>query len=309
MKPVSILGIYAADLSFVATRLPRVGETLIGTDFRSGPGGKGSNQAVAARRAGADVNFIAKLGRDTFGDQARAMYAAEGIDTQYLLATAEHPTGTAFIFVDATSGDNAIIVVPGAAGKITVADLEAVGAGITGAAVFMTQLETPIEIARHALQLARQAGVTTILNPAPAPVAALPDDIYAYVDFFTPNESEAATLAGQPVKTPAQAEAAADGFLAKGVGTVVITLGANGVLIKSRDINAHVPAFKVAKVVDTTGAGDAFNGGFAAALAEGRPVPDAVRFGCATAGLSVTRPGTAPSMPVRAEIEALLATR
>ena len=304
MNSVTVLGIYAADLSFLAPRLPTIGETLIGSNFRMGPGGKGSNQAVAARRAGADVNFIAKLGRDAFGEQARQMYAEEGISDRYLLTSETDPTGTAFIFVDDMSGDNAIIVVPGAAGKISADEIDAASEAISSATVFMTQLEVPLPIAAHALSIARRAGVTTVFNPAPA--ADLPDDIYANVDFFTPNESEAAVLAGQPVETLVQAEAAADTFLAKGVGTVVMTLGAKGALVKSQQITAHVPAFQVAKVVDTTGAGDAFNGAFATALAEGQAVVEAVKFGCAAAGLSVTKAGTAPSMPQRAAIEALL---
>ena len=304
VNSVTVLGIYAADLSFLAPRLPVMGETLIGTDFRMGPGGKGSNQAVAARRAGATVNFIAKLGADTFGDQARQMYAEEGISDRFLVTSEAYPTGTAFIFVDDTSGDNAIIVVPGAAGQISGAEIDAARAAITDAAVFMTQLEVPLPVAAYALDVAHRAGVTTVFNPAPA--TDLPDDIYTKVDFFTPNESEAAMLAGQPVETLAQAEAAADIFLAKGVGTVVITLGANGVLVKSQQINSHVQAFQVDKVVDTTGAGDAFNGAFATALAEGQAVIEAVTFGCAAAGLSVTKAGTAPSMPQRTAIQALL---
>jgi ribokinase len=169
----------------------------------------------------------------------------------------------------------------------------------------VTQLETPLAVAVHALTLAKKHGVATILNPAPA--TELPDSIYAQVDYFTPNEAEAAALAGVPVATPEQAEAAAGVFLNKGVGTVVITLGENGVLVKSAQVCEHIAAFEVERVIDTTGAGDAFNGGFATALAQGRELLDAVRFGCATAAISVSRPGCAPSMPQRHEIDALLA--
>ncbi|MFO1350136.1 MAG: ribokinase [Gammaproteobacteria bacterium] len=306
-KPVTILGIYACDLTFLAARLPRIGETLIGSDFRLGPGGKGSNQAIAARRAGAAVNLLVKLGRDAFAAEARRMYAADGVNTEYLLETPDYPTGTAFIFVDDHSGANAIIVVPGAAGQVGVAEVEAAEAAIAASAVFMTQLETPLAVGRAGLTIARRHGVTTILNPAPA--QALPDEVYPLVDYFTPNEAEAAALAGLAVESIEQAKTAADVFLGKGVGTAVITLGANGVVVKSAAVCQHIPAFPVGKVVDTTGAGDAFNGGFAAALAEGRDALAAARFGCAAAGLSVTRPGTAQAMPRRAEIEELLARK
>jgi ribokinase len=304
---VTILGIYACDLTFLAGRLPNIGETLIGSGFRMGPGGKGSNQVIAARRAGAEVSFIAKLGNDAFGDQARRMYADEGVITDYLIATPNHPTGTAFIYVSDQTAENAIIVVPGAAGQITEAEVEAAQNAIAGAKVFMTQLETPLAATAYGLALAKKHGVSTIFNPAPA--AELPAAIYTHVDYFTPNEAEAAALAGLPVETLEQADAAAGVFLQKGVGTVVITLGENGVLVKSAQLRQHIPAFHVTQVVDTTGAGDAFNGGFAAALAEGRELLDAVRFGCATAAISVSRPGCAPSMPQRHEIEWLLSQR
>ena len=300
-KPVTVLGIYACDLSFLAQRLPAMGETLIGSDFRLGPGGKGSNQAIAARRAGAAVNIIVKLGQDTFAEQAQAMYRTEGVNIDHVLTTAEHPTGTAFIYVQEDSGENAIIVVPGAAGQITTTEVDTAEAAIADSAVFMTQLETPVDVTAHALSLAKRHGVTTVFNPAPA--TALPDALYKNVDYITPNESEAAALVGKPVTSAADAQVAADLLLAKGVGAALITLGENGVFVKSMTVCEHIPAYNVSAVVDTTGAGDAFNGGFAAALAEGQDLSSAARFGCATAGLSVTRPGTAPSMPQRAEIE------
>ena len=187
---------------------------------------------------------------------------------------------------------------------MSVQDVEAKADLIRSAAVFVTQLEQPIPAALRALQIARGAGVTTILNPAPA--AALDDAMLALCDYLTPNESEAETLTGLPVTTIAEAEAAADALMARGVGAVIITLGANGALYRDRARSVHVPVISAGPVVETTGAGDAFNGGFAVALSEGRDVVDALRFACATAGISVTRPGTAPAMPSRAEIDALL---
>jgi ribokinase len=300
---VVILGIYVADLAFRAARQPVMGETLLGTSFTMGPGGKGSNQTAAAARAGADVTFITKLGKDDFGDRALAMYAAEGVTVRAEQVT-DNSTGAAYIFVQDGTGANAIIVVAGAAGTISVDDVERNRDAIENAAVFMTQLEQPIPAAMRALQIARAAGVTTILNTAPA--APLDDAIYKLCDYVTPNESEASMLTGIEVVDLASARQAADVLLGKGVGTALITLGSNGSLLHSRRTSLHIPVFTAGKVVDTTGAGDAFNGGFAAALARGDSPEVAARFGSATAGISVTRPGTAPSMPMRAETEALL---
>jgi ribokinase len=308
MKPVVILGIFVADTAYRAERMPRMGETILGRSFVLGPGGKGSNQSVAAAMAqtgtGARTHFITRLGRDDFAAIARSTWAKAGVQPEVTEDT-ESYTGAAFIFLEEATGNNAIIVSPGAAGRVSVADVEARRGLIEGASVFVTQLEQPIPAARRALQIARAAGVTTVLNPAPA--AVLDDAMLALCDFVTPNESEAEALTGLPVTSVAEAEVAADALLSKGVGAVIITLGGNGALYRDRARSVHVPVISAGPVVETTGAGDAFNGGFAVALSEGRDVVDAVRFGCATAGISVTRPGTAPSMPSRAEIDALLA--
>ncbi len=300
---VAILGIYVADLAFRAARQPVMGETILGTSFAMGPGGKGSNQTVAAARAGVDVTFITKLGKDDFGDRALAMYAKEGVTVRAEQVT-DNSTGAAYIFVQDGTGANAIIVVAGAAGTISVSDVEHNRDAIESAAVFMTQLEQPIPAALRGLEIARAAGVTTIFNPAPA--APLDDAIYKLCDYVTPNESEASMLTGIEVTDIASARKAADVLLGKGVGAVLITLGGNGSLLHTRQASLHIPIFSAGKVVDTTGAGDAFNGGFAAALARGDSPELAARFGSATAGISVTRPGTAPSMPMRTETEALL---
>ncbi len=305
MKPIVILGIFVADTAYRAERQPRMGETILGNSFVLGPGGKGSNQSVAAAMAsgGAKVHFITRLGKDAFAEIARATWGRAGVVPE-VTEDAESYTGAAYIFIEEATGNNAIIVAPGAAGRVSVTDVEARADLIRGASVFVTQLEQPIPAARAALEIARAAGVRTILNPAPA--AALDDAMLGLCDFVTPNESEAEALTGLPVTSLAEAEAAADALLARGVGAVVITLGGNGALYRDRDRSVHVPVISAGPVVETTGAGDAFNGGFAVALSEGRDVVEAVRFGCATAGISVTRPGTAPSMPARAEIEALL---
>ncbi len=303
MKPVVILGVFVADTAYRAARQPRIGETILGRSFVLGPGGKGSNQAVAAGRLGADVTILTRLGADAFAGMARETWAAAGVASA-AIETPESYTGAAYIFIEDGTGDNAIIISPGAASLITPADIDAQSALIEGAGVFVTQLEQPLETARRALEVARAARVTTILNPAPA--QPLDDALLALCDYVTPNETEAAELTGLPVSSADEARRAGDAFLARGVGTAIITLGAAGALYHTAGRSEVVPAIAAGPVVETTGAGDAFNGGLAAGLARGMDPVAAVRFGAAVAGISVTRAGTAPSMPSLAEVEALL---
>jgi len=304
-KPISILGIFVADLTFRTNRMPLKGETLIGNSFKLGPGGKGSNQAVATCRAGSDTIFITKIGKDTFGDMAMKLYADEGINAEYVWTIPDIPTGAASIVVNEETSDNVIIVVPGAADAMVQDDIDAAEAGIAKCAFFMASLEVPIPVMQHGLEIAKKNGVPTILNPAPA--ATLPDEVYELTDYFTPNESEAAMLSGIPVNSVDDAQKAAKIFLERGVKTAVITLGELGVFVLNSKISQHIHAFDMGdKVIETTGAGDAFNGGFAHALAEGMSLIEAVRFGSATAAISVTRLGTAPSMPFNNEILDLL---
>lgn len=303
-KPIVIMGIFVADTAYRTPYNPRWGETVLGSDFKLGPGGKGSNQAVAAARAGGNVAFITKLGRDTFGDMARKMYTDEGIDQRFVVSTDEYATGAAAIIIDEKKGDNAIVVFPGACSHLTTAEIDAAKSEIGAAAAFMTNLELPVPIVLHALKLAHGFGVPTILNPAPA--VPVPAEIFPLCDYATPNESEAEGLTGVKVVSVADAERAAAALLAKGVKNAIITLGAQGVLIKTATLTQHVPAVNAGPVVETTGAGDAFNGGFAVALSEGRDIVAACQFGCTVAGISVTRKGTAPSMPRRAEVDALM---
>ena len=300
---IVVLGVFVADTTHRADRMPRMGETLLGKSFALGPGGKGSNQAVAAGLAGADAHMITKIGQDAFGDMAIQMWEKSGV-TPAVTRMTDQPTGCAFIFIDDASGDNAIIVTPGAAGTIGPADLDAHEALIESADIFMTQLEQPMDAAMQGLAIARKAGVTTLLNPAPA--AELPEGLLALCDIVTPNETEAEMLTGQSVTTIEEAESAARMLQSKGVGTVILTLGERGALLVDDTRVLHIPAFNIGDVVETTGAGDAFNGGFATALAEGQPIEEAVRYGCATAGISVTRAGAAASMPTRQEVEQAL---
>lgn len=218
---IVILGIFAADTAYKAKRLPHIAETLMGSGFTLGPGGKGSNQAIAAAKAGGKVTFISRVGNDAFGAMALAAYAEAGVKANVMKMEGVS-TGAAFIFVDEVSGDNAIIVVPGAAGLIGIEDVEANRAAIESAAIFMTQLEQPLEAALHGLSIAKRAGATTIFNPAPA--SAIPDSIYGLCDFIVPNEVEAAELVGHAIETDEQARAAARTLIDRGAKAAVITL-------------------------------------------------------------------------------------
>ncbi len=273
-----------------------LGETVVGSAFKMGPGGKGkgSNQAVAAARTGADVVFCTRIGKDAFGDIAQGTWAAEGI-TLRATVMEDVATGAAHIYVDENTGSNAIIVAAGAAGVLVPEDVDAIEGDIAQAAVFVTQLEQPIPAAKRGLELARKHGVTTVFNPAPA--LPLEDDIYPLCDYITPNETEATALTGVAIASVDDARRAADVLLEKGA------------LLHTAPQSTLVPAFDCGRVVETAGASDGFTDGFSAALARGDAPLDAVRFGCALASLSVTRAGTAPSMPRLEEIDAVLNER
>jgi ribokinase len=302
MKPIVVLGVFVADATYCADRQPKMGETILGNAFSLGPGGKGSNQAVAIGRLNAPVDMLTRLGRDDFADMALNTWKAAGVTPQ-IIWTPESYTGAAYIFIEEATGNNAIIVCPGAARLISPADIEASRALIESASIFITQLEQPIDTAEAALGIAKRAGVTTILNTAPA--APLPDSIFALCDYMTPNETEVEDMTGVKVVSLEDAKAAANALLARGVGTAVITLGERGALIHNHNMSEIVPIFSAGPVMETTGAGDAFNGGFAVGLARGLPPVEAARFGCAVAGISVTRKGAASSMPSLSEAEAL----
>lgn len=302
MKPIVILGVFVADTAYRADRQPRMGETILGHDFKLGPGGKGSNQAVAVGRLDVPVHFITRTGDDAFADMAEETWRKAKV-TPSVTRTPASNTGAAYIFIEQSTGNNAIIVAPGAARLLSPADLDERASLIGSASIFMTQLEQPVDAATRGLEIARAAGVTTILNPAPG--ADLADSMIALCDYLTPNESEAEALTGIQVTNAETARKAADQLMKRGAGAVVVTLGEKGALLVNANGAIQVPAVSSGKVLDTTGAGDAFNGGFAVALARGLAPEEAVRFGCCVAGISVTRPGTAPAMPTLAEAEAL----
>jgi len=302
-KDIVILGVFVADTAYRASRQPKIGETIIGNEFSLGPGGKGSNQAVAAALAGGNVHFISRLGEDDFANMALSLWEKSGI-TPHVTQYSDSYTGAAYIFIEDETGNNAIIVSPGAAANINDDDITANKKLIQRSKVFMTQLEQSLHAAGTALSFAKEGGAITILNPAPA--QPLEKNILKLCDFVTPNEIEAEQITGIPVKSIIDAEIAAGKLLEKGAKAAVITLGEQGALFKDKNQVIHQPSYEVGPVVETTGAGDAFNGGLAVALAEEMPIDKALRFACATASISVTRQGTAPSMPDRNEIEILL---
>ena len=295
---IVVVGSFNADLTSYLQRMPRPGETVSGDKFVTGPGGKGSNQAVAAARLGADVTFIGRIGNDVFAKLAQDLWAAEGINTDYVNQDPDHATGVAPIFVD-SNGENMIVVVLGANSNIQQSDIDAAKNAIADADVLVIQLEINHDMVGYTLKVAKELGITTILNPAPA--AVIPTEFIQLADYITPNETELEVL------SKSQSEdviANAKSLLTSDEQTVIVTMGSQGAQIVRNDYQALMGTFKV-DVVDTTGAGDAFNGGLAVALAEGKSLQDAVKFANATAALCVTRLGTSPSMPQRAEVDAL----
>jgi ribokinase len=299
---LTIVGSFNTDLSVRTPRMPAGGETILGGPFKSGPGGKGANQAVAAVRLGADVTMVVKLGKDIFGDLAAQNLAREAIHCDYVLRTDATHTGVAFIIVDDT-GENMIIVAAGANDQLTPADVDLARKAIETADLVLLQLEVPIETVEYATRLAHEAGVKVLLNPAPGRL--LNADLLRRVDVLTPNETEASLITGMSVSSLSEADAAGKHLIAEGVGAVVVTMGANGALVVTPDGAQHVPGRQV-DVVDTTGAGDAFSGSLAVALSEGKQLVEAARFANVAAALQVTKYGTAPAMPYRGEVDALL---
>jgi len=299
---ILVVGSSNTDMIIRLDRIPRPGETVLGGAFSTAAGGKGANQAVGAARAGGRVTFVARVGRDMFGEQAVAGFEKDGINVRHIVCDAAEPSGVALIFV-AKDGENSIAVASGANGALAPADVRKAKGAFAAAAVLVMQLETPLATVQAAAELAAQAGVPVILNPAPA--QPLPATLLKRVSILTPNETEAELLTGIKVDDEASAAKAAAKLRQLGVDTVIITLGARGAFIAYADGSQLVTGFKV-KAVDTTAAGDIFNGALAVALAEGRPLVDAVRFANAAAALSVTKLGAQPSAPLRRDIEKFL---
>jgi ribokinase len=299
---ILVVGSSNTDMIIKLDRIPKPGETILGGEFVTAAGGKGANQAVGAARAGGQVTFIARVGQDMFGDQAVAGFVKDGINVDYVFRDKAAPSGVALIFV-AKDGENSIAVAGGANSRLAPADVKKAAKAFANARVLVMQLETPLETVQAAADLAARQGVPVILNPAPA--RPLPDRLLKKVSILTPNETEAELLTGLKVNNEAAAAKAAAKLRQRGVGTVILTLGARGAFIADEKGGQLVPGFKV-KAVDSTAAGDVFNGALAVALAEGKPLAEAVRFANAAGAISVTRLGAQPSAPRRKEIERLL---
>ncbi|MEM1659139.1 MAG: ribokinase [Candidatus Jordarchaeales archaeon] len=296
---VVVVGSSHVDFTILLDRIPRVGETVIGKEFRLSPGGKGANQAVAAARLGAKVYMVSRVGRDHFGRMLLENFKLNGVRTDFVFEDPEAHTGVAFILVD-LDGRNTIAVAPGADLKVSKEDVEKASEVIKRADVVLLQLEIPLETVAYTVEKAWEVGARVVLTPAPA--RPIPDSVLGKVDVLTPNEVEAEMLTGIKVQDLSDAAAAGRKLLEKGVRAVVVTLGDKGALLVDKEGEFHVPALPV-KPVDTTGAGDCFSGALGVALAEGLSMREAVFFANAAAGLSTTRIGAQEGMPTREEVE------
>ena len=301
MSDICVLGNFVADNSFYAKQLPEKGQTIFGTGYQVGPGGKGSNQAIAAARLGSKVSFLGKIGDDANGKMAIDLYKKNKIDQKTVFVSKEHPTGVAGIMINKDDGTNAIIVYPGASMEITIEEVDKFSDLITSSKVFLTQLEIKTDVTLHALKLAKRGNAITILNPAPA--VKIKDELFKYVDFFTPNETEAEFYFKKKIETYQDAKLAGDFFLEKGVKNSIITLGDKGAYFSNDKINFSVPALDLkGKVLDTTGAGDAFSGALAAGLEKKMEIKDCLNFAIKVSGISTTRKGAADAMPFLKDI-------
>lgn len=302
MAKILVVGSINLDLVIRSPHIPGPGETVLGTDFGTFPGGKGANQAVAAARQGADVTFLGRVGKDEFGKQLLDGLKAEGIAVQHVGIDKEAPSGVAFITLDA-HGENCIVVAPGANYKLSREIIRQAEIAFTHTDLLLVQLEIPLDTVMAAVGKAKEQGMRVVLNPAPAQM--LPDGLFSRVDVLIPNESECAMLSGHPVGSLNEIQAAAAVLIDKGVGSVVVTLGDRGAYLLERDLpGIHIPAYRV-EVVDTTSAGDAFLGAFSVSLSEGNSLVESVKRGCAAGALAATRLGAQPSIPTREEVEQL----
>lgn len=296
---IVVVGSVNTDMVVKSERIPGPGETVTGGTFFMPAGGKGANQAVAAARLGAQVTLVAKVGDDMFGRQAIDNFQKEGILTDHIVRDGENATGVALILVD-QAGENCISVAPGANFAITPEDVDAAAEAIRGADVVLLQLEIPMAVVEHTAELAAEAGVPVVLDPAPA--APLPEGLLPNVSVLTPNESEAERLTGIAVSDEASARQAAAALLESGARNVIITLGTKGALVVGPEMDTLIPSYEV-QAADSTAAGDAFNGGLAAALGSGDTLEDAVRQAAMVGALSVTKMGAQPSLPTADELQ------
>ena len=294
MCKISVLGIFVADISFSGPKIPAIGETILGNKYNIGPGGKGCNQAIAIARLGGKVSFISKIGKDNYGDLALITLKKNKISSSNIIQDENSQTGVAGILVDQNSGKNAINVITGAPSSLTINELDNHIDTIKKSKIFLTQLEVPKEVIIHCLKTAKENGCITILNPAPA--SEISKEFYKYIDFFTPNETEAEFYTGIKITNDKDAKQAADKILNLGIKKVVITLGEKGLFYSDGKEQIYLKASAV-KAIDTTGAGDAFNGALAFALSQKKTVEECLRFANRVGGLSTTKQGAGDAMP------------
>ena len=303
MSSICVFGVFVADLCFFADKIPIKGETVLGKNHIVGPGGKGSNQAIAAARLGGNVNFITKIGDDQNAKMALKLYKEAGINTDSIIQDPNQSTGVAGIMINEKTGDNAINIVPGAAGSISNEDIDNNIEFIKKSEIFLTQLETPNEVTSYALNRAKETGSITIFNPAPA--SDIKEGDFKCIDYFTPNETEASFYLGKKVESKTEIEESAKTFLEKGVKNIIITLGPKGLYFANSEESFFIDVYSLKdKVIDTTGAGDAFNGAFAYALSNKLKIKDALEFSNKVAAISTTKAGAANAMPKLDEVEA-----
>ena len=294
MSDISVLGIFVADISFSGPKIPAIGETILGNKYNVGPGGKGCNQAVAIARLGAKVNFISKIGKDSYGELALNTLTKNKINTESVIQDENLQTGVAGILVDKNSGKNAINVIVGAPSTLQVAEIDKHIDIIKNSKIFLTQLEVPKDVTLHCLKIAKENGCLTILNPAPA--SEITKEFYSNIDYFTPNETEAEFYTGIKITNEKEAKQAADKLINLGIKKIIITLGEKGLFYSDGKEEIYLKASAV-KAIDTTGAGDAFNGGLAFGLSKEKPIKECLELANKVAGISTTKLGAGDAMP------------
>ena len=294
MSDISVLGIFVADISFFGKNIPSVGETILGDSYNIGPGGKGCNQAIAIARLGGKVNFISKIGKDDYGQLALNTLNQNKIDTSTIIQSPDYQTGVAGIMVDKKTGKNAINVITGAPSSFTINEVNQNIDKIQNSKIFLTQLEIPKDVILHSLKIAKKNSVLTILNPAPA--SEIPKEFFNYIDYFTPNETEAEFYTGIKITNEKEAKEASVKLLNLGLKKVIITLGEKGLFYSNGKEEVYLKATSV-KAIDTTGAGDAFNGGLAFALSQNKSIKDSLNLANQVAGLSTLKLGAGNAMP------------
>jgi ribokinase len=300
MSEITVLGIFVADISFSGPKIPSIGETILGKKYNVGPGGKGCNQAIAIARLGGNTNFISKIGKDAYGELALKTLEKNKISTENIIQDGNQQTGVAGILVDQNTGKNAINVIVGAPSSLKISEIEKQINLIKKSKIFLTQLEVPKDVTLHCLKTAKENGCTTILNPAPA--SEISKEFYNNIDFFTPNETEAEFYTGIKITNDQEAKQAADKLLNLGIKKVIITLGEKGLFYSDGKEEIYLNAEAV-KAIDTTGAGDAFNGGLAYGLSKEKPIKECLELANKVAGISTTKLGAGDAMPFIQDIK------